>query len=270
MSRLKLTSTIVIATIVLAALCVVPIMTFAAPAQSSAKHVNQETPTLGYYAFNSTIRQGQNRLASITGGLTLTIRHSGDFFGKFVQIGKVYQNVNGKIVNGSWTLNIFEGNGVVMNAAGTALNSTEVTGTFQVFNSGKLASAGTWSALAAPGPASQLSFVIDGRVNQGPDTKNPLTGPIILDATSLSAGVTVSGTLNLSDGTIYVVHASVDRLGHVEVNIGVGSKTWHVIGTGIPFYNGNIQAKGFSGSFVGPREHDSGTWLGTFFKFTLN
>ena len=269
MSRLKMISAIIIATIALAALCVVPIMTFAAPAHSSAKHVNQETPTIGYYAFNSTIRQGQNRLAAITGGLTLTIRHSGDFFGKFVQIGKVYQNVNGKIVNGSWSLTIFQGNGVAINAAGTAVNSTEVAGTFQVFNSGKLASAGIWSALAAPGPASQLSLVVVGRVSSGPDSKLALTGPIILNATSLSVGKPVSGTLNLSDGTVYTVNASVDRLGHLEVNIGVGSKTWHVIGTGIPFYNGQLEAKGFSGSFVGPREHDSGTWVGTFFKFTL-
>lgn len=268
MSKLKMTTVIVMASLVLAALCMVPIMTFAAPAHTSAKQAKQAAPLIGYYAFSGTVTQGQNRLSPTVGGLTLTIRQSGDFFGKFVQIGKVYQNVNGKIVNGSWTLNIFQGSGVVMTATGTAVNSTEVAGTFQVVNSGKQVSAGMWSAVTTAGPASRLSMEFNGRVSSGPDSKLNLIGPIILVATSLKAGVTVGGTLNFSDGTVYGVTASIDHTGHLEINLGVGLPSWHVIGTGTPFYNGQLEAKGFSGSFVGPRQHDSGTWVGTFFNFT--
>ena len=104
-----------------------------------------------------------------------------------------------------------------------------------------------------------------GRVSSGPDTKLAINGPVVLNATSLKAGVTVSGAINLSDGTVLVVHANIDHVGHIEINLGVGLPHYHVIASGNPFYNGHIQDRGYAGSFVGSRAHDAGNWTSAFF-----
>jgi len=271
MSRVKLTIAIVIGVLALAAFIAPAALTRAAPAtgRTVQKH-DGATPVTDYYAFSGATIQGQNKNTFINGALTLDIRNSGDFFGKFVLPGKIYLNVNGKIAGSSITLNIMQANAPVIAGQGKFISTTEITGTFNFFNDGKAVGTGAWSAVRVAAPTNDLSMSFLGQVTSGHDSKTFVSGSIVLNTTSLKPGVTVSGLMNLADGTQVNVRANLDHVGHLEINLYTGMHTMHVIGTGVSYYSHKDQTGGYQGSFVGPAPRDAGTWTTSSYAFTAN
>lgn len=271
MSRVKLTIAIVIGVLALAALIAPAALTRAAPAtgRTVQKH-DGATAVTNYYAFSGATTQGQNKNTFINGALTLDIRSSGDFFGKFDMPGKIYLNVNGKIAGSSITLNILQANAPIIAGQGTFISTTEITGTFNFFDDGKAAGTGTWSAVQVAAPTSDLSMSFIGKVTSGHDSKTFVSGSIVLDATALKPGITVSGLMNLADGTLVNVRVNLDHVGHLEVNLYAGTHAMHVIGAGVSYYDREDQTNGYRGSFVGPRPQDAGTWATSSFAFSAS
>lgn len=272
MSRVKLSIAIVIGVLALAALIAPAALTRAAPpatARTVQKH-DHATAVTNYYAFSGATTQGQYKNTFINGALTLDIRNSGDFFGKFVLPGKIYLNVNGKIAGSSMTLNITQANAPVIAGQGTFISTTEITGTFNFFDDGKAAGTGIWSAFQVVAPTSDLSMGFLGKVTSGHDSKTFVSGSIVLNTTALKPGITVSGLMNLADGTLVNVRANLDHVGHLEINLFVGTHTMHVIGTGASYYNHEDQTSGYQGTFVGPGSQDAGTWISSSYAFATS
>ena len=271
MSRVKLTIAIVIGVLALAAFIAPAALTRAAPAtgRTVQKH-DGATAVTDYYAFSGATTEGQNKNTFINGALTLDIRNSGDFFGKFVLPGKIYLNVNGKIAGSSITLNIMQANTPVIAGQGTFISTTEITGTFNFFNDGKAAGTGIWSAVQVAAPTSDLSMSFVGKVTSGHDSKSFVSGSVVLNTTALKPGITVSGLMNLADGTLVNVRANLDHAGHLEINLYAGTHSMHVVGTGVSYYDSEDQTSGYKGSFVGPGPQDAGTWTSSSYAFTAN
>lgn len=271
MSRVKLSLALIIGVLALAALITPAVLTRAAPATTRTvqKH-DAATAVTNYYAFSGVTTQGPYKNTFINGALTLDIRNSGDFFGKFVLPGKIYLNVNGKIAGSSITLNIMQANAPIVAAQGTFISSTEMTGTFNFFDDGKAAGTGNWSAVQVAAPTSDLSMSFLGKVTSGHDSKTFVGGSIVLSTTALKPGITVSGLMNLADGTLVNVRANLDHVGHLEINLYVGAHAMHLIGTGISYYNHENQTSGYQGTFVGPGPQDAGTWLTSSYAFVAS
>lgn len=271
MSRVKLSVAIFIGVLALAALITPAVLTRAAPATTPTvqKHDGPAAVT-NYYAFSGVTNQGPYKNTFINGALTLDIRNSGDFFGKFVLPGKVYLNVNGKISGSSITLNIMQAQSPIFAGQGTFINAAEITGTFNFFDDSKAAGSGVWSAEQVASPNSVLSMGFLGKVTSGHDSKTFVSGSVVLNTTALKPGITVSGLMNLADGTLVTVRANLDHVGHLEINLYVGTHTMHIIGTGDSYYNHEDQTGGYQGTFVGPGPQDAGVWLSSSYTFVAS
>ena len=268
MSRPKLIASLAIVALALSALFIVPALTFAAPGKSVVK---PNTPITFYYGFNATITQGQNKGTSIVGGLTLNVSNSGVFSGHFTTPGKGNLNVNGRFSSPALITIRFLKQGVpFILGEGQVVGQGLITGNFNVLTNGVTVASGIWSALGNAYPTTTLAQAFYGRVTSGSGVKLNITGPVVLNATSIKPGVTISGTINFSDGTIYTVRASVDHTGHLQLKFVINSGQVYLTAVGAPFYNSQGKLLGYRGTFVGPGQNNAGAFESDIFQCTLS
>lgn len=268
MSRPKLIASLVIVALVLSALFIVPALTFAAPGKSVVK---PNTPITLYYGFNATIAQGQNKGASIVGGLTLNVDKSGAFSGHFTAPGKGILNVNGRFSSAALITIHFLKQGVpFILGEGQVVGQGLITGNFNVLTSGVTVASGIWSALGNAYPTTTLVQAFYGRVTTGSNVKLNIIGPVVLNAPSIKPGVIVSGTINFSDGTIYTVRASVDHASRLQLKFVTNSAQVYLTAVGVPFYSSQALLLGYRGTFVGPGQNNAGVFKSEIFQCTLN
>jgi hypothetical protein len=280
MSRPKLVTSIAIGVLILAALFIVPVMSFAASSHSSSPlkaNISNGTPMADYYTLSASITQGQGKDTQIDGGLSFVLRGGGNFFGRLSLPTKMpaplpnerYVNTSGTILSGNVTLNLLDSGQMFFAGQGTFISGSEMTGTFQVMVNGSSVGSGVWSAVQAPGPGNQIAMSFTCQVIAGPDTKMVLNGTLVLDTASLQPNVPVSGTFNMSDGTLLPVQASIDDVKDLSLNIGTDGQGMYITALGIPYYDKITNTSGYTGTFEGPHRHDTGPWSAMIFDFSV-
>ena len=268
MLRPKLMASLAIVALALSALFIVPAMTFAAPGKPAVK---PNTPVTFYYGFNATITQGQNKGTSIVGGLTLNVSNSGAFYGHFTTPGQANLNVNGRFSSPAIITIHFLKQGVpIMLGVGQVVGQGLITGNFTVLTSGVTVASGIWSALGNAYPTTTVAQAFYGRVKDGSGVKLNITGPVVLNAPSLKPGVTIIGTINFSDGTIYTVRATADHTGHLQLKFVTNSGHAYLTAIGVPFYDSQAKLLGYRGTIVGPGQTATGVFESDIFQCTLN
>lgn len=252
----KKTRMAVVFVLALAALFLLPAISFASPTHTKGKTVTAS------FAFTGLITKGAGKDTSLTGGLTIAIGEKGYFHGNFHLPDGTQISVSGRVKSdGSLKITFYNAKGhPIIKGQGTPNKDGEYTGPFQVYSGKDQVASGIWSALPVANPSNVLALAFVGKVVEGPDTGVTLAGPIVLDKSTLK------GTLSLATGAVIPVSAQVngDDI-KVVFNLGNGVQ---IIGTGELTENpANGLDKGFKGPFSGPASGDEGKWVAYFFKF---
>lgn len=247
---------LVIFALALLALFVLPGVSFA-----STHNTTQSPTTKASFAFTGLVT---GTTTAVTGGLTLDIRKDGYFNGVLKQPDGTQISNSGKIAaDGSLTITFYDAKGKpFIKGQGKPDAKGEYVGPFQVFQDGKQVATGKWSALPVSDPSSVLALAFTGTVTSGTDKGLFLSGAIVLNSKSLA------GTLNLPDGTVIPLQATLSNGGKtIAVVFDLGNNT-KIFGLGKLSDNpANPVDKGYVGPFIGPAADDIGQWAAYFFKF---
>lgn len=247
---LKKTRLVLIMGMALAALFLLPTVSFASPRTAATAN----TTTTVSLAFTGVI---SGTTTALTGGLTINVKDTGYFNGNLHEPDGTQASVSGKIhSDGSLNITFYTKDGVpfILGEAGAASNGL-YKGPFQVYNGDKQIASGIWSALVVADPSKVLALAFTGSVGN-----TFLSGAIVLD------GSTLAGTFNQPDGSILHVKANllIDNKYAIKVNFGDGA----IIGYGKPTDNpANGQDKGFKGPFYVTANGAKGQWVAYEFGF---
>ncbi len=225
---------------------------------SKAKASDAKT-TRVHLAFAGLITTGQAKGTPIKGGLTEVIRSTGYFNGNLHLANGTQISTSGRLEDGRIAISFYNALGApAIRGVGKITKAGDFVGTFQVLYANKKTDTGIWSALpvAEPKEAIVLDFV--GVGTAGYDQNTVYTGALVLD------NETLVGTLNLPNGTIVPVTATLNKEHVLKVHLHL-SKTVEIVGVGTLSHQ--RQLKGYTGTFTGPVNGDTGKWVAYGFHF---
>ena len=243
--------------VVVVFLTLTAVSTFAVVARN-ARASDAQTTTI-HLAFTALVTKGEAKGNPITGGLTEVIRSTDYFNGNLHLSDGTQISTSGKLDDGNITISFYNVMGApVIEGVGHLTKAGNFVGTFQIFYNNKSIDTGIWSAspVTEPKEVSTLAFV--GIDTGGHNTGTVYTGTLVLNKKTLS------GTVNLSDGTIVPITVMLNKNDVLNVRFHL-SNTIEIMGIGTPSHENTL--KGFAGTFTGPVLGDSGKWVAYGFRF---
>ena len=242
--------------VVVVFLTLTAVSTFAVVARN-ARASDAQTTTV-HLAFTALVTKGEAKGNPITGGLTEVIRSTSYFNGNLHLSDGTQISTSGKLDDGNITISFYNMIGApVIKGVGHLTKAGNFVGTFQIFYNDKSIDTGIWSAFPVTEPKEVNTFAFVGVDTGGHNTGTVYTGTLILNKKTLS------GTVNLSDGTIVPITVMLNK--HVlQVRFHL-SNTIEITGIGTPSQEATL--KGFAGTFTGPVYGDTGKWVAYGFKF---
>ncbi len=234
------------------------VSTFAMFKINTARASDARTTTI-HLAFTGLVTYGLAKGTPITGGLTETIRSTGYFNGSLHQPDGAQISTSGKLDEKYIEITFYNASGTpAIKGQGHLTNAGDYVGTFKVYYSDKHIDKGIWSALPIANPREASAFAFVGLATKGPSKNTTYTGAIVLNED------THSGVFNLPNGTIIPLITKTDRKGNITITFHFSS-TSKIVGVGTPSHTRNL--KGYTGTFVGPKNTDAGNCVAYRFRF---